>query len=225
MGIVQILPEIYMTKDHSNSFIVDFKDYYVLIDAGMDKKAKEILELLERLGKKPKAILITHGHLDHTNGLAKIKEKYPDLIVASSKEDINSVEGTDIIFPKGFKGFFFKIMMPLMGYKGVKVDEILEDSKTFENFEIIETSGHTKGSLSFLLKIGGKTALFCGDLILNEKNKLSLASDEFNFDKNKILESLKKISEIKFDYLLSGHGEAIKENVNEKIKEFLSKIT
>jgi len=63
--------------------------------------------------------------------------------------------------------------------------------------------------------------LFTGDLIINEEDKLSLAPKEFNFDKNQILESLKKISEIKLDYLLPGYGEAVKEKVNEKIRDFV----
>jgi|YelNatPaOPRAMG01_1025707.scaffolds.fasta_scaffold78501_1 glyoxylase-like metal-dependent hydrolase (beta-lactamase superfamily II) len=222
--IENVLPEIQMIKNYSNSFVVVFKDYCVLIDAGMDKKAEEIVEAIRKTGKKPKFALITHAHLDHINGLARIKEEYPELIIASSQEEKNAVEGKEMILPKGMKGLFFKIFSPFIGYRGVKVDRILKE-ENFENFKVIATPGHTKGSLSFLLKISGKNALFAGDLILNKENKLCLAPEEFNFDKNQIIESLKKISEIKIDFLFPGHGEAIKENVNQKIKNFLSQST
>jgi len=53
-------------------------------------------------------------------------------------------------------------------------------------------------------------------LIINKEDKLSLAPNEFNFDRDKILGSLKKVSEIKLDCLLPGHGEAVKEKVSEK---------
>ena len=219
--IKTIVPAIQMVKNYSNSFVVEFKDYCVLIDAGMDKKAKEIIEAIKKTGKRLKFVLITHAHLDHINGLAKIKEEYPDLIITSSQEEKNAVEGKEMIFPKGMKGFLFRIISPFMGYKGVKVDKILKEGK-FENFKVLATPGHTKGSLSFLLKISGKNVLFAGDLILNKEDKLCLPPEEFNFDRNQIIESLKKISKIKIDILLPGHGEAIKESANLKIKDFLS---
>jgi glyoxylase-like metal-dependent hydrolase (beta-lactamase superfamily II) len=224
MSIIEVLPKVHMIKNHGNSFVIEFEDHCVIVDTGMDKKAKEILEAVEKTGKKPKAVLITHGHLDHINGLAKLKEKYPNLIVASSEEDRSSVEGRQMLLPKGIKGIVFKIFMPFMGFKGTKVDKILTDGETFENMKVIETSGHTKGHLSFLFKAGSKNVLFSGDLVLNEKNKLSLAPNEFNFDKSKIVESLKRISRMKIDCLLPGHGEPVIEKANEKIKNFISSL-
>ena len=219
--IIEILPQIHMIKNYSNSYVIQFKDHCVLIDCGMDKKAKEILEAIEKTGKELKTILITHGHLDHINGLARIKERFPKAIVASSEEDKNAVEGKKTLLPKGFKGFIYRFLSIFIKYKGVKVDKTLREGK-FENFEVISTPGHTKGSLSFLLKVEGRNVLFVGDLVLNKENKLSLAPDEFNFDRRKIIESLKKISKIKVDYLFSGHGEVVKENVNEKLNKFIS---
>ncbi|MGC8812720.1 MAG: MBL fold metallo-hydrolase, partial [Candidatus Aenigmatarchaeota archaeon] len=75
------------------------------------------------------------------------------------------------------------------------------------------------------LKVDNKNVLFVGDLILNKENKLCFAPEEFNFDKNQITESVKKISKLKIDLLLPGHGEPIKENANQKIKDFLSQAS
>jgi glyoxylase-like metal-dependent hydrolase (beta-lactamase superfamily II) len=222
MSSVQVLPKVQMIKNYSNSFVVEFKDYCILIDAGMDKKAKEILEAIEKTGKGPKAILITHGHLDHINGLAKLKEKYPNIVVASSEKDRNAIEGK-MLFPKGFKGFLFKFLSVFMRYKSVKVEKILKEKGTFEKIKAIETSGHTKGSLSFMLKVGNKNVLFAGDLVTNKENELSLPPEEFNFDKDEIFASLKKISEIEFDYFLPGHGEPITKDIKKRIKDFVLK--
>ncbi|MDI6806487.1 MAG: MBL fold metallo-hydrolase [Candidatus Aenigmarchaeota archaeon] len=222
MAVIEALPKVQMIKNYSNSFVVEFDKHCILIDAGMDKKAKEILEAIEKVGKNPKAVLITHGHLDHINGLAKLKEEYPDLVVVSSEEDKNAVEGKEILLPKGFKGFLYKFLSVFMKYKGVKVDKNLRDGEIFEKIKAIETSGHTKGSLSFLLRTDNKNILFAGDLVINKENKLSLAPEEFNFDKNQIFKSLKKISEIRLDCMLPGHGEAVKEKVNEKIRDLFS---
>jgi len=222
--IESLTPEIQMIKNHSNSFLIQLKDSCLLIDCGMDKKAKEILEVIEKTGKKLKAILITHSHLDHINGLAKIKEKFPNALVASSEEDKNAIEGKEIILPRGIKGFFFKILSFFIGYKGVKVDKILKDNENFENLKVIYTPGHTRGGLSFLFKIKKQNVLFVGDLVIVKNGKLCLAPEEFNFDKDQIKKSIEKISEIKVDLLLSGHGEPLKEKVNEKLKELIKEL-
>ncbi len=48
---------------------------WVLIDAGMPKSAKDIIEAAEkRFGKDrpPKAILLTHGHFDHVGSIVDL---------------------------------------------------------------------------------------------------------------------------------------------------------
>lgn len=222
---IEGLPSVQIIRDHSNSFVVEFKDHCVLIDAGMDKRSRGIIETIEGIRKMPKAILITHAHLDHINGLARIKDEYADLTVASSEDDKYGVEGKSMLLPKGFMGSLFKFLSVFMKYKGVRVDEILKEGKDYESFKIIETPGHTRGSLSFLLNLDGKNILFCGDLVVNDNDKISFAPKAYNLDKNQIMESLRKVSKIKIDYLLSGHGEPMNKDVNEKIRGFVSQYS
>ncbi len=218
--IKDLLPKVQMVKNYSNSFVVELNNSCILIDCGMDKKAKEILKIIEKTGKELKAVLITHGHLDHINGLAKIKEKFPDALVVSSQEDKLAVEGKEVLLPKGIKGFFFRMLIPLVKSKGVKVDETFREN--YAQLKVIKTPGHTKGSVSFLLS--GKTkVLFCGDLILNP-NKLSLPPEDFNWNKQKMVESIEKISKLDFDCLLPGHGEAIAKDAKKKVLEFLYEL-
>jgi glyoxylase-like metal-dependent hydrolase (beta-lactamase superfamily II) len=210
----KVLPNVYMISDYSNSYIVEFKNHLIIIDAEMDKKAKELIKAIEKIGKRPKAILITHAHLDHINGLAKLKEKYPEAEVVSSEEDKAAIEGKKVLLPKGIKGFFFKLAMPFMRYKGVKVSKTFREK--YGEFKIIRTPGHTKGSVSLLFK----KVLFCGDLIINSKG-LSLPGKEFNLDEKQMIESVKKISNIEFNWLLPGHGNPVKK---EKLVKFLKII-
>ncbi|MEM5772705.1 MAG: MBL fold metallo-hydrolase [Candidatus Aenigmatarchaeota archaeon] len=211
--ISKILPKIYRISDHSNSYIVEFEKHITIIDSGMDKKAKELIKIIESIGKKPKAVLITHAHIDHINGLAKLKEKYKDIEVVSSEKDKHIIENGKIPLPKGIGGFFFKIMLFFIGYKKVKVDKTFKNR--YDDFKVIKTPGHTEGSVSLLFK----KILFCGDLIINSK-KIILPPNEFNLDEKKILNSIKKISKLDFNLILPGHGNFIK-NGKKKLLLFL----
>jgi len=208
--------KVYMVKNYSNAYVVEFEDHLIIIDTGMDKKAKELIEAIEKTGKEPRTVLLTHAHLDHIAGLAKLKEKYPNIKVVVSEEERAAVEGKEYLLPKGVKGFFFRLGMPFI-YKSVKVDETLKEE--YEQFKVIKASGHTKGSVCFLLD----KLLFCGDLIVNTEKGLDIPPQEFNFDRNQLIESIKKISELDFESLLSGHGEVVKE-AKEKVKSFLSSL-
>jgi len=208
--------KVYMVKNYSNAYVVEFEDHLIIIDTGMDKKAKELIEAIEKIGKEPRTVLLTHAHLDHIAGLAKLKEKYPNIKVVVSEEERAAVEGKEYLLPKGIKGFFFRLGMPFM-YKSVNVDETLKEE--YEQFKVIKAPGHTKGSVCFLLD----KLLFCGDLIVNTEKGLDIPPQEFNFDRNQLIESIKKISELDFESLLSGHGEVVKE-AKEKVKSFLSSL-
>lgn len=219
--ISKILPHLYVVSNYSNSFLVEFKDHLTLIDAGMDKSAKEILSAIKEVGKEPRAVLITHGHLDHLNGLASLKENYPKLAVASAPEERRAVEGKEMLLPRGWKGFIFNFLSIFMRYKGVEVGIELKGKK-FDGFRVIKTPGHTKGSLSFLLP--GEGLLFCGDLVINKEGKLSLPPDEFNSDKEELIKSVEKVARLRFDFLLPGHGKPLLENAKARLKEFLATL-
>jgi glyoxylase-like metal-dependent hydrolase (beta-lactamase superfamily II) len=221
MALKVVLPNITMIQGNSNSYLIASDGHHILIDTGMDKNAKEILGAIESYGNALEHIFITHGHIDHTNGLYILKERYPDAIVASSQDDMDSIEGRSTILPKGIMGYLFKVLTLFMRHKGVNVDRILKDGETYENFKVIASPGHTAGSLCLLLETDGKTILFSGDSIINSKNGLSLSPKDFNQDERQMLDSLRKIYKTKIDILLPGHGDPVMENVNQKIEEFI----
>lgn len=212
--IKRLSKNLFEVKNYSNCYVIQFKNYSVIIDSGMDKKAKELLEVLEKV-KKPKAVLITHAHLDHINGLAKIKENFPEVKFLCSQNAKPAIEGKEILLPKGPKKFLFRLLTFFARYKPVEAEIIKE---TFGPIKVFETPGHTNGCISFLSEIDGRKVLFCGDLLINQ-NGLSLPPSEFNFNEDLQRESISKILKLDWDWLLPGHGELLTEKL--KAKEFL----
>jgi hydroxyacylglutathione hydrolase len=101
----------------------------------------------------------------------------------------------------------------------VKPDILLEDSGTIGGLSVVHTAGHTPGSVSLYLP---EEVLLVGDALRTNKKGFPVLSRSImaaNMDQAK--ESVKKISELKFDILLPGHGPPIMSNASAKLKEFV----
>ncbi|ETI91042.1 MAG: Metallo-beta-lactamase family protein [Clostridium butyricum DORA_1] len=116
-----------------------------IIDAGGD--AGKISAAVESMHGNPKYLLLTHGHFDHVGGVKEICSKY-DIPFYISKNDEEYMEKDNSVFgtlPKA-SGYLKEGDVVKLGSREIKV---------------IETPGHTKGGLCFL--IDGK--VFTGDTL------------------------------------------------------------
>lgn len=168
-------------------------------------------------------IICTHYHADHTGCLKKLKDalKVP---VAMHSFDIPFVEGTEepppstVLPPKLAE--HFKI-------EPCKVDITLQDNQMFtSDLQVIHLEGHTRGNLCFLFK---NEVLLAGDSIMG-KNALNTAvgPNEINppmptacHDQQKAIKNLKKLLNYQFEIIFPSHGEPIRENAKEKLKQFI----
>ena len=79
---IEILPDIYChTIQIVNICLVGEpnSEDFVLVDAGMPYSSDEIISAVEErysVNKKPKAIILTHGHFDHVGAIVELVNKW-----------------------------------------------------------------------------------------------------------------------------------------------------
>ncbi len=128
----------------------------IILDPGFDNKAEaeQILDYIHKNTLKPKYIVNTHGHPDHTCGNGIIKEKYgiPILIHENDAHMLGNIMGKLTQF------FIFKHHSP-------NADIILHEGNVIkfgiETLKVIHTPGHSRGSISLL----GQKEIFTGDTL------------------------------------------------------------
>jgi glyoxylase-like metal-dependent hydrolase (beta-lactamase superfamily II) len=126
----------------------------IIVDPGMAKPnlVKEIEEKISDLNLKPVAVLITHGHLDHTFSVLPLTKQVPMRTFITGADRILLTDPMGALDRGGVSEQFLKAF----GMEKFKEpDEVveLEDFSTFEVAGMQITSifapGHTKGSVIF----------------------------------------------------------------------------
>mgnify|MGYP001630395280 FL=1 len=175
-----------------NCFILfdENKDAFVVDPGG---SSENIIEAIEKNSLNIKYILLTHGHFDHVGAVAALVKKYKAPVYLS-KEDRAFLES-----PKEVRASAFGMQI-----EAAEVDVFVKEGDEISfsegNIIVIETPGHTLGSVCYLFE----NYLFAGDTLFNG----SIGRTDFpESDHSLMVESLKKLKKLDDEiYVLSGHG-------------------
>ena len=143
-------------------------DASVIIDTGLVGEPLRFRQLVRKLGLKPgsiKAILLTHGHLDHAGNLAWLQE-WTGAPVFAHAEEVHHVAGT---YPytgiARWCGRLEAVGRFAFRYRAGTIDEFIADGQELPfwgGLRVIHLPGHSAGHCGFFST--RHNLLFSGDM-------------------------------------------------------------
>jgi glyoxylase-like metal-dependent hydrolase (beta-lactamase superfamily II) len=212
---MKISDQVYALDSTKGNYVyIVLAEEIILIDTGLPKNGKNILNELESMDIKPhdiKHILITHDDMDHVGSLALL-EKVSGAKIWASKEDIPHIMGEinrHVI--KRIMNHIVKLKKP-ENINSYPEDGIISDIK------VIYTPGHTVGHVCLLYK----DIMFVGDLFRTKNGEIIPGPSFANWNNSILKKSIVKIDEYDFKWICPAHGEPIKRDNH--LKDFIKKI-
>ena len=196
----------------------------VSIDAGMGLAAWRVKRWFARSGRAPeqlKAILLTHGHLDHA-GCAERLRQWSGAETYMHPADAPIIRGRF-----GYRGWarvcgtLEALGRPLTGYRLPRIDHSLEDGQVLPfwgGLRVIHLPGHTPGHLGFYS--AKKKILFAGDSILAPFGSATFPLSIFNVDDRQVRDSVLRIADLDCDWIYPMHHRLLRRNLMPGIRRY-----
>ena len=237
---VQVAPGVHRLGDHSvNFYLIEDPDGLVLIDTGMPAHFEQLRGLLTDLGRSladVRAVLLTHGHLDHTGLAHTVQQAGADIWVQRQDAAIlhDGPRGASrhskperSMLPYVLRRPSTLVLPLQMARAGAFSAPAVQNTRDFDGDQVVMAEvpgapqavalpGHTAGSAAYLFADRG--LLFTGDALVTEdqfagRTGPTLVSCCFTHDGKAALAALDRIDELKADLLLPGHGDPFADGV------------
>lgn len=158
----------------------------------IDPSQERIISEAQRLGLTIEAVLLTHGHFDHVGACNRLSEEGVPIYCGEKEREL--VSGINSMYRE------YGAPMPVF-----KVQSTLKDGQKIQlcgiEFQVIETPGHTAGSVCYLVE----NHLFTGDtLFRGSVGRCDLPTG----DEEAIVKSVRKLYALDGAYnVYPGHSE------------------
>lgn len=217
-GMKDVFVNLYMVKSTTN------EDWF-LVDAGLKTSLPKIKRMASLLfgDKKPKAVILTHGHFDHIGALQKLIDEWKVPVYAHYLElpyltNKSSYPPPDPTVGGGLMAYMAALYPSSPADLGAHVTALPEDGSIpgFKEWRYMHTPGHTFGHIS-LFRDDDKV-LIAGDAFITTKgesalNAIFLATTKvsrppayFTPDWQAADESIKKLISLAPEVVATGHG-------------------
>jgi glyoxylase-like metal-dependent hydrolase (beta-lactamase superfamily II) len=230
---MEVAPGIYSMSQqqggHVHAFLLDDGTGLTLIDTLYDDDANVVLAEIERIGKTPadlKHIILSHAHKSHVGGLAALK-KASNATVYSHDWEVDIIAGRRPATrvspiprrPLQVYGLQLGLALGLGRHNPCEVDRRLKAGDRVGPLEVMESPGHTPGSLTFWW--ADKRALFAGDVIATWP-ELAPGWPGLTLDNDQNLRSARQFTDFGNAEILGvGHGEPVARDAAAVIKKIV----
>lgn len=196
--IIPLKSRTILPATHTNCIVVGEKDIYVIDPGSNDPDEnthlKRQIDNFQELGGTLRAIVLTHSHHDHTDGIPFVQEHYGLPLWAH--------EATAEQIP-------------------YKVDRFIREGDVIESagdppwrLRALHTPGHDPGHIAFFEETTG--VLLAGDMVANPGT--IIVSRQYRGDMTEFLDSLERLMEVPAKALIPSHGHPVG-NPREELKK------
>lgn len=173
-------------------------DKVMLFDSGFFSDRHLLISALTQEKIRPEDIeivILSHLHYDHCINV----ELFRDATVVVSKRELEYALSDD---PKRAGDLYVSEHTAKLIKTG-KILEAYEGLKLSENVQVIETPGHTPGSISLVIS-GDKNTVITGDAVKNAWEFKTGTAEMFYGEKSDVINSINKIKDLA-DFVIPGH--------------------
>lgn len=233
--VIQVTDKIWCVRQPSYfacSYIVATTSGTYLIDAGMMSDGNGMLTAIESVGLQRetlRAILLTHWHNDHAAGAHAIAESTEARVFYHELEAPFFNRTTARPGLLGVIGDLVPELGPLVLFKGllgnalpravIATDYVRHQEILFDDFEVIETPGHTRGHVSYYFKPA--RVLFAGDALAVVGQQLRYMARPVTPDLQAAHHSMKVCLNREIDIVCPGHRQPLTKRVAEERQRLL----
>ncbi|MHA4844211.1 MBL fold metallo-hydrolase [Flavitalea antarctica] len=219
-GMKDIFVNFYMVQDKSSGD-------WVLIDAGLKSSRSKILQMATELfgDRKPKAIILTHGHFDHTGSVESLAREWKTQVYAHYLE-FPYLSGISAYPPPdpSVGGGLMSAMSKFYRSEPIDISTFLtalpenDEVPFLQEWKYIHTPGHSPGHISLFRQ--DDKVLIAGDAFvttkpeslistITQKIRVSGPPMYFTCDWESAEESLRKLVALEPRIAATGHGKPL----------------
>lgn len=200
-------------KGSSTAFLILGENKTALIDCGMAYCASNLIKNIQQVlqdERKLDYILLSHSHYDHIGAVPYLRKVWPDVKVLAAEYAQNVLtkeSALKTVRQLGNQASALYGENQLLDYDDnlMKVDKKISDGDVVDlggtTITVMETPGHTKCSLAFLVN---NEVIFASETsgVMNKSGKLS---PSFIISYKDTIESIKKCQKVNAKYIVAPH--------------------